>query len=354
MCIFYFTINVICCKVFLFQLNSSKWFKKFRIYVIIIMVNNMNSRMERYKVREEAQDNVSTSSRVSRNTNLYQDIKSNELSRVRTNTNVKVIENSGKTIDIDKIKRYIESVNKVPREGRRKLEIEESREDKNVNVQENSTPKDYDINSVLEKAKQTREIDYERERYKKLRDTQYDILSKIEMYDTKETSKEALEEEFNTDERTLIDLINTVTIHKGDVNLLDELVSGDGETTEPIEKEKEKDDIKEEIKKQEENSEKVKKVDTTAMNLQELVEKASLAKTQDLVDLKEKTTALDKSFYTNSVSFSKEDFEGFEELEKSVKKNSVVTTIMIIVLVVFIIATLVVMANYVFDLGLFK
>ena len=208
------------------------------------MVNNMNSRMERYKSVETNEQEVPRTSRVSRNTNLYQDIKYNELSRVRTNTNVKVIENNGKTIDIDKIKRYITEINDQPREGRRMVSVE-SQNNVDVNEEEKFVPKDYDINSVLEKAKKTREIDYERERYKKLRETQYDILSKIEMYDTKEKSKEALEEEFNTEERTLIDLINTVTIHKGDINLLDELVSGDGETTESIDKEKEKDTMKE-------------------------------------------------------------------------------------------------------------
>lgn len=321
------------------------------------MVNNMNSRMERYKTVENNEDVVTRASRVSRNTNLYQDIKSNELSRVRTNTNVKVIENSGKTIDIDKIRRYIAEINDQPREGRKKLQLEQTREEYNSNNQDKSTPKDYDINSVLEKAKQTREIDYERERYKKLRDTQYDILSKIEMYDTKEKSKEALEEEFNTEERTLIDLINTVTIHKGDINLLDELVTGDGETTESIDKEKEKTDLQEEIKKtqdkieQDIENEDLKKA---PIDLKDFVTKANDIKNKELVDIKDKTSVIDKSFYTNSMSFSKEDFEGFEELEKSVKKNSVVTTVMIVLLVIFILATLVIMANYVFDLGLFK
>ena len=62
---------------------------------------------------------------------------------------------------------------------------------------------------------------------------------------------------------------------------------------------------------------------------------------------------MDDSFYTNSMTFNKKDFEGFDELEKSVKKNSIFGTIMIIILVIFIIATLVIMANYVFNLGLF-
>ena len=53
-------------------------------------------------------------------------------------------------------------------------------------------------------------------------------------------------------------------------------------------------------------------------------------KTEELVNLKEKMSDLDKSFYTNSMTFSKDDFEGFDELEKSVKKSSFVKTFLII------------------------
>lgn len=62
---------------------------------------------------------------------------------------------------------------------------------------------------------------------------------------------------------------------------------------------------------------------------------------------------LDKSFYTNSMTFSKDDFEGFDELEKSVKKSSFIKTFLIIILILSIVASLIIIGNYVFDLGLF-
>ena len=62
---------------------------------------------------------------------------------------------------------------------------------------------------------------------------------------------------------------------------------------------------------------------------------------------------IDKSFFTNSFAFSKEDFEGFEDLEKSVKKNNTLTKIMMSLLVIFIIISVVIIVNYVFKLGLF-
>ena len=72
-------------------------------------------------------------------------------------------------------------------------------------------------------------------------------------------------------------------------------------------------------------------------------------KTKELVNLKEKMTDIDNSFYTSSMKFNKDDFEGFEELEKSVKKGSFFK----VILVLSILASLVIMANYVFNLGLF-
>ena len=80
-----------------------------------------------------------------------------------------------------------------------------------------------------------------------------------------------------------------------------------------------------------------------------------LERTQELKNLKDKETVntIDKSFYTNSMTFSKEDFEGFEELEKSVKKNNILVIISLIVLIISILGTMLVIANYVFNLGLF-
>ena len=202
----------------------------------------------------------------------------------------------------------------------------------------------YDINSVLEKARSGREVEYSSERYKKVRSDEYDILSKIKMY---EDVKEDIDEtpELNTEEKTIVDLINTVTVHKGDLNLLEELM-GEGETTKPISEEQKnlsfKDVIDKETTSESLISEKVMNENTKEFE-----------KTKELVNLKEKMTDIDNSFYTSSMKFNKDDFEGFEELEKSVKKGSFFKVILIIILVLSILASLVIMANYVFNLGLF-
>lgn len=285
--------------------------------------------------------NSNNYSRVNKNTSLYEDVKRSELSRVNNNTNVRIIEQNGKTIDLEKIRKYINEVNNEPRSKRSVLSI--PKEEKTI--ESKPTPeKVYDINSVLEKARSGREVEYSSERYKKVRSDEYDILSKIKMY---EDVKEDIDEtpELNTEEKTIVDLINTVTVHKGDLNLLEELM-GEGETTKPISEEQKdlsfKDVIDKETTSESLISEKVMNENTKEFE-----------KTKELVNLKEKMIDIDNSFYTSSMKFNKDDFEGFEELEKSVKKGSFFKVILIIILVLSILASLVIMANYVFNLGLF-
>lgn len=285
--------------------------------------------------------NSNNYSRVNKNTSLYEDVKRSELSRVKNNTNVRIIEQNGKTIDLEKIRKYINEVNNEPRSKRSVLSI--PKEEKTI--ESKPTPeKVYDINSVLEKARSGREVEYSSERYKKVRSDEYDILSKIKTY---EDVKEDIDEtpELNTEEKTIVDLINTVTVHKGDLNLLEELM-GEGETTKPISEEQKdlsfKDVIDKETTSESLISEKVMDENTKEFE-----------KTKELVNLKEKMTDIDNSFYTSSMKFNKDDFEGFEELEKSVKKGSFFKVILIIILVLSILASLVIMANYVFNLGLF-
>ena len=53
------------------------------------------------------------------------------------------------------------------------------------------------------------------------------------------------------------------------------------------------------------------------------------------------------------MTFSKEDFEGFEDLEKTVKKNNILSKIVYGFIALFVVVSLVLIINYVFKLGLF-
>ena len=293
----------------------------------------MNSRVERYGYKEETAE---VPSRVAKNQSLYNDLSMSDFSKMKPNDNVKVIETSSNRIDLNKIRKYIEN------------NAEEEVQSRNVVVKDNidelpqkdifEEEKIYDINSVLEIAKEKKESYYEDEKHRKLRDTQYDILSKIKLYDEEAEEKKEEPIELNTDEKTLIDLINTVTKKKED--LLDELKKGSEDTivTAPITEEKNDDIVTEAIKEiKTEEIEKAKKEEDT-LELKEVDDTNPAIKT------------LDKSFYTNSMTFSKEDFEGFDELEKSVKKNNKLVKVGIVVLILLALATIFVVLKYVLNL----
>ena len=295
----------------------------------------MNSRVERYHYEETTEE---VPSRVAKNQELYDDISASDFSKMKPNDNVKVIETSGNRIDLDKIKRYIENSN------------EEETQSKSVVVKDDidSLPqkdifeeeKIYDINSVLELAKEKKESYYEDEKHKKLRDTQYDILSKINLYDEKDPDEEEQEKiELNTDEQTLIDLINTVTKKKED--LLEELTKGDENTivTSPIKEEKTNENIV---------TDAIKEI-TESKPIEEPKEEKKVEETQTMTQTNTMVKNLDKSFYTNSMSFSKEDFEGFEELEKNVKKNNNLVKLSIFILILLALATIFVILKYVLN-----
>ena len=331
----------------------------------------MNSRVEKFS---DLENETELPSRVARNQSLYNDLSVPDFSNMKPNDNIRVIENTGNRIDLSKIRDYLESNN------------EEEVQNKNVVVKDDIEvipsndlfydEKDYDINSILEKAKEKKESYYEDEKHKKLRDTQYDILSKIKVYDEVEDESEPTEKvELNTNERTLIDLVNTVTKNKTD--LLEELKKGSENTivTSPINEESNDEIIKdaiEESKKEEisdllkefENNKKESNEDLINelekskkdINTDLFKEFKSDEKKEESFELKEvdndetSIKNLDKSFYTNSMSFSKEDFEGFDELEKSVKKNNKMVKLGIFALVILALATIFIVLKYVLNL----
>ena len=101
-------------------------------------------------------------SRTSRNQHIYTSNDLNELSRIKTNTNVSVISDATKTIDLDKIRKYLDAKNEASEEKYQRISLELPKEEEVVIVKREE--KDYDIKSVLERAKENREVDYEIEK----------------------------------------------------------------------------------------------------------------------------------------------------------------------------------------------
>ena len=328
----------------------------------------MNSRMEKYQ--NSSHENMS---RISRNEHLYSSGNLDDLSRIKTNTNVSII-SEGKGIDINKIKKYIYATEEVDKKDRVSLELPQEEETVVIGKEE----KDYDINLILERARGKRETNYEEDRHRKLDNTQIDILKQIKIKEENTVEEDdditGPIDELNTQEKTIVDLIKNIQSGKKQKDLFDDLMGDDDDTVvlgakEDIES---TDEIKEMLLDMTQDLEDIKEKETEFTleinsDIQKIKKGLELENTEELFEDEEKTDAeevedddeveedieedvANKSFYTNSISFDKSDFEGFEDLEKFAKKKSIVTKIAIFLVIILLLATIFLVVNFVFDL----
>ena len=339
-------------------------------------------------------------SRTKRNQKIYNSTDIGELSRIRTNTNVSVISDAQKEIDVEKIRNYLKTHNSDDVETKRRVSLELPEED--TEVVQRREEKDYDINSVLERARGNREVDYEENRYRKINNTQtqIDILKsiKIKEQESQEDDPDITGpiDELNTEEKTIVELIQDIQSHgskKKDLfedlmgneeeetvvmgmadkedELRDTLLSitrdledaiiPDSDFTQEINLEKEnlknsKDDDIEDAEDFEEETRDVKvsqediddeeteEYENTDTNIDTSVDEA-------LTETTPRISTIDKSFYTNSMTFNKSDFEGFEDLENS--SSGSFSKIAIIIIVIMLLVTIFLILNFILDWNIF-
>ena len=272
--------------------------------------------------------------RVAKNRNLYDEMKNTDLDNFDIASNAKVIGDNNSQIDIDKIKEILEKNYQAPQRRSLKMDIPEDEE----YVMEKT--REYDINSILEAARQEKEVDYEEERLKKVRDTQYDILKNLELEASeKETTKKNKEE--------LLELINTINLNevqtKAKERMEDEALEEEETETEELNPLNILSDLK-----GDENT-----VVAGAKEFNE--EMASLEEEKAKKEKEEISEAIDEdvdeSFYTNSMSFSKKDFADFDDIDEG--GSGIFVKILIVFLVLAIIAGIVLFLNEFLNLGLF-
>lgn len=267
----------------------------------------MSSRMDRYYENNEV-----VGSRTKRNEQLYQEINHSDLEDINLSSNAHVIGDNDNNIDINKIKELLE---KKYYEEPKKVNTIKMPEETDEEMYDDEITKEYDINAILEKARLGKEVDYERERLKKIHDTQYDILKSLEV--EKETSK------VTSNKEDLMQLINTIAekeANKREIDPLDILsdLKGSENTVvlDGISKEVQKQEIKETVK------EEVKK-------------------------------EMDKSFYTNSLSFTQSDFDDFNDLKEDVESNKILVRVLLAIVALALIVGVVFMINSIFQLNWF-
>lgn len=261
--------------------------------------------MKKYYDNDEQ---IGVLSRTKRNEELYQDIRERDLDNINIESNAHVIGDNDNNIDIAKIKELLEKKYQVePKKNRLIDQIEEKEEDLTIEA-----TKEYDINSLLDKARQNQVEDYERKRLKKIHNTQYNILKSL---DLEEKNKK-------TPDADLINLINTInenelTKEVDPLDILTELKGSENTVVlNGVKEEEQKEEIKEEVKE----------------------------------ELKKE---IDKSFFTNSMTFTQSDFDDFNDLKEDVESNKLLIKALLIIVVLALIAGIVFLANNIFNLHWF-
>ena len=262
--------------------------------IMILEVIDMNTRMAKYEHEEE----IKVPSRVKKHAELYDEINNKEISNFAIKSNATVIGNQEQEIDIEKIKKILDTRYKdAPK--RRSIRIEQ--EDSFDEPAETPT-KEYDLNLFLEKAKDEKTESYEEVRSKKLRDTQFDILKNLHIDDESEEENEQTYEKKGPrpEDNDLLNLINTITINESK------------EKEKHVEKVEDTEDANEDlISSAEENN--------LDKNINETSSTESLEEIKNEIEKVEKTSkvmtkeGLDNSFYTKTNVFKKKDLTSDDE-----------------------------------------
>ena len=265
----------------------------------------MASRMEKYYT----EDNAYVGSRSKKNSELYKEINNNEIDKFDLQSNATVLSDVNNNIDVEKIKKILDTrYNNTPKRKSIRVDVEEYSE---IDEKMDET-REYDINAILEKARESKEDDYEKERLKKLRDTQFNILSNLNL------SKSETEVE-TEEEKTLINLINTITER--------EMLNREKDDLDPL-------DILSDLKDGE---------------IDEIDDDDKTLPSNEL-----EPDEIDTSFYTNSTQFTESDFDDFNDLKAEVNSHKFLLKMVIVLLVLGFIVGLVFFSNVFFDLNLFK
>lgn len=263
----------------------------------------MNSRMDKYA------ETPNLKSRAEKNKDLYEQIKTSDIDKFDIASNATVIGEDISRIDVDKVK---DMLDKRYRDEYDKRSLKFREQDEEIIEDKKYDTKEYDINAILEKAKKTQNVDYEKERLKKVHDTQYDILKKLNIDET--TEEEVMEDS----EENIVNLINTIT----NLELQNSKKNSTGNTTAL--------DLLSDLSDNDTN---------TVYKTMELDKEEISTKTEDNLD-EEDLSIEDK-------------YDDFKELEKDLKSNNIAIKIVGIVFVIILIILAVIFLNKYFNLGLF-
>lgn len=299
----------------------------------------MKSRMDRYRNFDNT--NKEEYSRSSRNQELYKNIGSNQkytnftdVSKIDAYSLNDAKKNYRTREGYKTIKEYT-TVDKRPKAQKDLDEFNYLYQDHENRV--------YDINSVLEHAKENRKNRDELEEKRKLKNTNYNILASLNKEELEKYRKDKVERN-KPDEDDLRNLIDTITSKtlageiskETGVDLLSDLMATNiMDKVDPKDYESddnEKEDISKEISEEKED-----KIELS----REILDKESMKKLEEEKNKLSDPTDdlmkdLDKSFYTKSMDLSDKDFDFGDEYENDKKIPIIVKILLILILIAIV------------------
>ena len=341
----------------------------------------MQSRMDKYYKNSNTDTNTKKelrsvkAGRTQKNQELYKEVSHLELEDFDLNSNASVI-GDNTNVNINDIKDMLDK--KYP-ESNKKHSIGDSTEEINLPKINLDETREYDINSILEKAKEKKEVSYEQDRLKKVHNTQYDILKSLDILkenDEDEEDSEELEVVKSEDvvtrkkQEKLLDLIDTITAKElvtddgtSDLDPLDILsdLRGDDENTKvmgALEVEDEMEDTSDEE-------------DTRERTLELDVEEPTKAISEDEITNEDEEVVDNKSNVEEEDGFLNEleqqevkvkkvknrknyvEFDDFSDLKDDMLVTKILVRILVFIIIVVFIIACVLLANKYLGLGLF-
>ena len=341
----------------------------------------MQSRMDRYRdnnVDMELEDSSLYGSRIKKNQELYKEVGNLELHEFDLNSNASVIGDSNENIYIDEIQ---DILSEKYREDTRRKSFGDTEEISLPKINLDET-REYDLNSVLEKVKETKETSYEDNRLRKIRSSQYDILKDLDklandediededldLYDNKSvdvTEDDGQDDKYIKDkqssEEELLGLINTIVSKEkkydsessGDLDPLDILSDLRGDEDTKVMGAIQMDE-------EEENTLGLSTSDITLDDEQKLEyikedeKDIKLSETTERLKVNEEDeNTFSDSFITASVKITEDDFDDFDDLKEKGGFGKFLIKFIIFLIIIAFIAGVIILANKFLNLGLF-
>lgn len=312
--------------------------------------------------------NETTPSRVRKNANLYRRIDAASIDDIEPRREEEIIESNTTTIDVEKLKSMLDKKYREPSSNTLK-DIDHNLVNRDINLEET---REYNLDDIINKAKDKDDTDYGVERLKKLSDTNVSILDglNIKENDTSKDNDDNNKSKVSSDSKKLIELIDTINLKeqegydallKDNNELSDDFDLEDTGSNEPL-------DMLSELTGNDEDTKVVgaseivsdKDLEDESSKLDSKDDKyddIDLENSDDDFDTTEVVSRDDTDDFTDSMEltttqiFTKDDFEDFDDLKEATKPRIFVKILIFLIVIAVIIGTVFVL-DRVLDLGI--